>query len=292
MFTVFDMLHLRFAQNLLCSQLSIDYDFSRHLYIALDEFAYEKLIELKTPDDYTDRPRLILLNVRDRGYQWKQFCMLKLVIQYQLLTMNVDTTICDDDVVFYKDPFDLFDPDTDFQVESEGGDREFSEKFEYDKLNSGFFRVVPSELVVRFYNFWARIAIHNQTHLDQYILGEMIEPLRDKRYSGVARQYYDISKFPTFAGETLRMTWFDPMLVPTARLFHWERDATLEEARKRGIRRPYVFHGAYLRREQKTMAFAQNDLWLVWMNNCDAKKTLRDPWPGPGEPPPKMKYSF
>jgi hypothetical protein len=284
MFTIFDIAHMPFARNLVCSQLAISYDLSRHLYIALDQFALNALQRLQI----SSHPPVLLFNVSDRGFKWKELCMIKLVIQYHLLLMNVDTTICDDDVVFYQDPWPLFDDETDFQVESEGPDRMFNVNFSYHMLNSGFFRVVPSELSIRFYNFWANIAIPNTTTLDQYILGEMVEPYRDKSQSGKPRQYYDMGTLIDRPGERLRITWFDPLHVPTARLWHWERMETIAVARQRGITKPHVAHAAYLLPDQKRIAFRQNQLWLDGSGGCQPGRSLPQLWPPYGQPIPEL----
>jgi hypothetical protein len=284
MFTIFDSAHIVFAQNLLCSQLAIGYDPSRHLYIALDEHALNALKQLGA----SSHPPMLLFNVTRRGFKWRQFCLIKLVIQYHLLLMNIDTTIFDDDIVFYQDPWPLFDDETDFQVESEGPDRMFNVNFSYHMLNSGFFRVVPSELSIRFYNFWTNISIPNTTTLDQYLLGEMVEPYREKNQSGKPKQYYDMGTLIGRSGERLRITWFDPLHVPTAKLWHWKRIETIAVARQRGITKPHVAHAAYLKPDQKRIAFRQNRLWLVAKGRCIPGGKLPEPWPPHGQPIPEL----
>jgi hypothetical protein len=282
-FTIFTLAHLRFALNLLCSQLAIRYDLSRHLYIALDQRAFDKMLSFQIPDD-CPRPAIAFLDILGRGLGLPGLCRLKLLIHYTLLTMGVDVTSCDDDIVFYQDPFLLFDDDTDLQVGSEGGDRRFNLNFEYNKLNSGFFRVVPSDVSIHFYHYWARMAFANTSALGQTILAELVEPFRDKRFRGHPRQYYDMT---TLLGRNqyLRITWFDPLAVTTAKLFHWERDETLTVARERGITRPFLFHAAWLQRHQKPIAFVENELWLVSLGRCELDKRLRNPWPGPDQTP-------
>jgi hypothetical protein len=288
MFTVFTHNHITFAMNLLCSQLAIRYDMRSHLYIALDQAAFHLILSLTIPAE-CPRPAIALL---ERDLKWRELCRLKLVIHYTLLTMNVETTSCDDDIVFYQDPSPLFDDDTDLQVGSEGRDRQFHRQFEYNKLNSGFFRVVPNEVSLHFYHSWTQMAIANTSALGQIILAELVEPFRDTRFDGSPRQYYRMDTL-LHRNEYLRITWFDPLAVPTAKLFHWERTLTLLVARRRGIRRPFIFHAAWLLEQQKPIAFAENGLWLIHSGTCTLDTTLEDPWPGPSQTPvPLRAYSF
>jgi hypothetical protein len=202
-----------------------------------------------------------------------------MVIQYQLLLMNVETIVCYDDIVFFKSPIPLLKNDTDFQLQSEGDDRQFSERFEYEKLNVGFFQVIPSELAIRFVHHWTNATIRQTRLLEQYLLGEMIEPYRNKDRTGLPRQVYDITSFVHVSNATLSVTWFDPLDVPTGKLFHWEKEATMKVARVRNITRPYVFHAAWLMTDQKPVAFAQNNVWMVENHICDPDKVIDDPWP-------------
>jgi hypothetical protein len=46
MFTIFDMPHIRFAQNLFCSTVAVKFDLSRHLFIALEQEALRMMQNL------------------------------------------------------------------------------------------------------------------------------------------------------------------------------------------------------------------------------------------------------
>jgi hypothetical protein len=200
-----------------------------------------------------------------------------MVIQYQLLLMNVEATVCDDDIVFFKDPAPLLRSNTDFQVGSDGDDREFSQHFKYDKLNVGFFHVIPSELVIRFYHHWLKVFIAQNRLLDQEVLSEMLEPYRYKDNSGLPQQIYNVESFVHMSSATLSITWFDPLDVSTGKLFYWQKAATVEVARKRNITSPYIFHAAWLKPRQKPIAFAHSNVWMAQNDICDPDNVIKNP---------------
>jgi hypothetical protein len=267
-FTVFDHSHIALAQNLYCSSIASGLDPTFHLFIALDKRAHNEMAPLNS--------RVLLLDISSRDFRYEQFCKFKLVIQYHLLLLNIDTTICDDDAVFLRNPRPLFADNVHFQVASEGADRRFTVTFDHLQFNVGFLRVVPSELTVALYNRWLRVAIPDSERLDQAVIAQMISPYRLSVQEGPV-QSYDMRQVVNRA-ETLRVMWFDPLYVVNGLVYYIEPLVTKMTAQERGIKQPYLFHLAWIQPAEKRVVLVAKDLWFVDEGTCVTNKAIPREW--------------
>jgi hypothetical protein len=268
MITLFDLSHVNFASNLFCSSMAVGVSPSFHIFISLGRKAYNRMVTLN--------PNVLLFDIGSREFQYEQFCKFKLVVQYSILLMNIDTTICDDDIAFFKNPTELLVDGIDIQVGSEAGDRTFGSTFDHTQFNVGFFRVVPSELTVALYNKWLRTAIPDSTTSDQAVFAQMITPYKHPGGTGPI-QTYDLMPLLGMRN-TLRVMWFDPLAVVNGRVYYLEPEETAVVARQLRITQPYVFHMSWIKPEMKQVALYAKDLWFIDEDRCIANKKLPQPW--------------
>jgi hypothetical protein len=212
------------------------------------------------------RPDVILFDCTGRSFAYEQYCKIKLVIQYQFLLWNVETTICDDDVVFLKNPLELFASNSHIEVASECGATEFSASFDFANVNVGFFRVIPSSLSLRLYNKWLHKAIPNSIEIDQNVLAQLIASLR-REESNTGVQRYDVKSL-LGSREDLVVRWYDPLDVVNGLVFHQQGIETSFIARTRGIKKPYLVHLSWIPQEQKISVFSLHELWFVDSGKC------------------------
>jgi hypothetical protein len=267
-FTVFDSSHISFAQNLYCSSMAVGIDPNLHRFIALDKAAQREMVGLN--------PHVLLLDVAKRNFGYEQFCKFKLVLQYHFLLLNVETIICDDDLVFLRHPLPLFLDTCHFQVASEGADRRFTPTFDHMQFNVGFLRVVPCELTISLYNRWLRTAIPDSQRLDQAVIAQMISPFRMSTQEGPV-QTYDMKEVIGRA-EILRVAWFDPLSVVNGLVYYIEPFVTKMVAQERQIKQPYVVHLAWIQAAEKRSVLVAKDLWFVNDGKCIPNKPIPMEW--------------
>jgi hypothetical protein len=267
-FTVFDSNHLFLAENLFCSSVASGVGPDLHIFIALDR---ESFSEMKSFNR-----EVILFDVSKRGFQYEQFCKIKLVIQYHLLLMNVEATICDDDAVFLKNPVALFGNWADFEVAAESNDRYFSETFNFDIMNVGFLRVIPSQISILMYHKWLTLAIPDSLRLDQNVLSGLLLAVRI-RGTFEANQLFDVTRLLK-CKEILKVRWFDPLEVTNGKVYHLEHEVTRPVARARGIGKPFIVHLSWIPPAEKNQVLTKWKLWFIKHGKCIAGKTVPDRW--------------
>jgi hypothetical protein len=258
MFTIFNSAHQQLAKNLLCSSRAALIPSGFHIFIALDFDAYSEFESLTSS--------VYFLNLSEPRSHYERCCKLKLIILYQFLLWNVDTVICDDDIVFIRSPLDLFGAAAHLEVASESSEADFSSDFDYSQLNVGFFRVIPCELTVLLINHWIGVLIPDPHALDQNVLAAMINPLKIGGPSdGI--QEYDLHSIISTT-EHLIVRWFDLLAIVNGLIFHQTGDRTALTARERGFSKPYAIHLAFIKSDEKVPVFAEHGLWFVSNGVC------------------------
>jgi hypothetical protein len=104
MVTIFDSKQIQLARNCLCSSRSVNLSDRYHVFVALDSIALSAFLKFHPP--------VLFLNLSGRGFAYQQLTRVKHFIQLLLLSWNVETTVCDNDLVFLRNPKELFSADS------------------------------------------------------------------------------------------------------------------------------------------------------------------------------------
>jgi hypothetical protein len=209
-------------------------------------------------------PSTLFLNLSGRGFGYDQFCKTKMFVHMQLLLWNVEATVCDDDIVFLKNPTELFREESHFEVMAEHEEPKFHAGYRWQKFNVGFMRVIPSELSIMMYEKWIRRAYPNTKIRDQTSFHRILESLRR---AGKPGQWSAVQSYRTqeLLGkrEDLKIRFHDPLLVSNCGTLTSKRSQAEQVARERNINEPHVVHMAYIEPWDKIRFLAKNGLYFL-----------------------------
>lgn len=263
MFTIFDIHHLSFALNLLCSSRASGLPPNYHIFIAMDERAHTAMKQ--------HCPNVILCDVSDRKYEYEQFCKVKLFIQYQLLLWKVESVICDDDLVILENPMKLFREDSHFEFATECQCAAFGPGYNYDKFNVGFMRVIPTKSSILTYEYWIKSAIPNHFLIDQDVFQEIMKPLKITNDSDI-----QVYKLPT--NDHVVFRYYDPTDVMNGGLLQQNWTSMTQQIQKRRLQRPFVVHAAWVTGSEKYSFLNSMGLWFLRGGRCN-KNTIPRQFP-------------
>jgi hypothetical protein len=251
MFTIFDGAQVDFAKNLFCSSQMVGLPTSYHVFVALDKQAYDEMKPMN--------PSVLLLDFAGRGFRYPEYCRAKMFVHMTLLLWDIEATVCDDDIVFLKDPRELFSETAHFQISPFSGETEFNETFPFHKFNIGFMRVLPTELSILVYQKWLRGAMKATKTWSQAVFYSMMAKAREPGNFGAFQRY----SMDSVLGikEAFLMKWFDPILVSNAATV--QRESAARIARRRRINEPYVMHAAWIPGPKKLEFMKQSGLWFL-----------------------------
>jgi hypothetical protein len=279
MFTIFNLDHVSQAKNLLCSSIQVGLPRNYHVFIGLDSFAIVEMRKMGINP--------ILFDVSDRKYGYYEICKLKGHIHIRLLLWNVETTVCDTDIVFLKDPRRLFKERSHFEVGDENAVFNWSlSHYNYDNFNVGFMRVLPSVMSIQVYQKWAFALRQVDGMLDQMVLHGLLAPYRKQSIKGPL-QFYDIRNLigrdKPAPNETFKIRWYGQLRVHNGGSMWMTVDQARDAAIKKGVNMPHVVHFCFMPPADKR-PFAENaGLWfLEWGEQSCRIPDMRffKPWSG------------
>jgi hypothetical protein len=266
MVTIFSTKHIDLALNLLCSEMKAGVPQTFHLFIALDEYAYKtmKAVNWQT----------LFMNITGRGYEYHEFCRMKLFVQRTLVSWNVEVTSCDSDIVFLKDPRVLFGHDSEFEFQAEVPKVVFDEQYRWSRVNFGFCRVIPSELSLLLYQRWIRECMRYPHYLDQTLLSRMLWtcPLYVRNMSGGLISY----NVRPILGRNQNITFrvYDPMVIASGCMSTYNGKGVINRAHKSGIEAPRLFHLACVREYRKRGYFKEGGMWYLNSDNVSCSAVM------------------
>jgi hypothetical protein len=267
MFTIFDERQLALTRNCLCSSRSVGLPENYHLFIAMDTVALSGLLPLC--------PSTLFLNMSGRGFRYDEFCRVKAFVHLLLLSWDIETTVCDNDLVFLQNPRFLFREESDFEaMVHDGGYFEFSKGYPWWSMNVGFMRCLPSELGIAVYQRWLVRMMENMGPLDQDFLQAMLRPRFVRSENATA--WFDLSN-ETSRNEAFRLRYYDPFLVQNGDMMIRFRRHYARIARIRGIKEPYLCHLSFVIPRHKIRVLVDSGLWFVTPGNdkCGAAPDKR-----------------
>lgn len=259
MFTSSSQNHELLCKNLLCSVLSVGLASSFHLFIAADEVSFRSI------RSFWDN--VIMFNVTGRGFGYERFCRMKMVLQYEVLRRGLETTICDDDILFIKNPEPLFQSRSDFEVGVGERVNELNSNFD-GYMNVGFMHVMVGRACALLYRRWIETLFPWHKLLDQKCLHRMISAFR--RHGETADlMLYNLT---SLIGEEceLSIRFFDPLEVMTYGVLGLGKK-TKRLARMKGITEPYLFHLAWRGQHRKLECLNKLGLWYYSSDKCSGK---------------------
>jgi hypothetical protein len=256
MVTIFDFNQIQLARNCLCSSRSVNLSDAYHDFVALDSIALSTFLKFHPP--------ILFLNLSGRGFGYHQFTRVKLFIQLLLLTWNGKTTACDNDIVFLRNPKELFSEDSHFEAMVEVPKLHFSRNYPWSALNVGFMRVLPSELSISVYRFWLIRALNNMRHLDQRALTNMLH--KKEVFVEKSTAWFNISEY-TSIPQLFKLRYYDPVFVQNGAMMRSMAPQFRELAHQRHISEPYVCHLSYIRPKDKIKVFVESGLWFLARQN-------------------------
>jgi hypothetical protein len=272
MFTIFDAQQLLLARNCLCSSRSVGLPDDYHIFIALDEISLSGLSLMHTST--------LFLNLSGRGFGYFEFCRAKLFVQALLLFWGVEATMCDNDLVFLRDPRELFREESDFEAMVQNPEElTFSPSYPWWRVNVGFMRCLPSELGIVVYRQWLERMLSDMTVLDQNFLQRMLQS--SFVFATNSTAWFNLSK-DTSRNELFALRYYDPLHVQNGAMMTRFRSEFTELARTRHVREPYACHLAYIVPQKKIRVFVESGLWFLSPGNdtCGVRpaKHIYDPW--------------
>jgi hypothetical protein len=255
MVTAFDRGQLTITKNLLCSSRAVGLPENFHIFVALDEVALSGFSIVN--------PSTLFLNVSGRNYSYHEFTKVKIFIQLQLLLWNVESIMCDTDIVLLKDPRELFLDETDVEISIEDNGCDFPERRRWWLVNVGFMRVIPNDKVIELHKKWLIGSVQKTKEIDQRTLWRMLGKSQlIKREgstlwlntSGVLSQTKD--------DRCLLVHAYDPVHVQNGNTARMVRYYSII-AHRRNISEAYVTHLATVKPWNKIPFFKKNGLWFV-----------------------------
>ena len=253
MFTIFNHNHANFAHNLLCSSAAVGVPTNFHIFIAMDAKSFQRFKEL--------RRDVLFFDASKRNFQYEQFCKVKLFIQYQLLLWRVESVICDDDIVFLKNPLDIFREESHFEFATECIAAKFGPGYDYDKFNVGLMRVIPTRSSILVYERWMREAIPNWRVIDQDIFQEVMRPLRVINKTNI-----QVYRLPSM--EFVVFRYYDPLDVMNGGLIRQNFMQLIHEVQLKQVTKPFAVHASWVPQDQKRVFMDDQRLWFLRQGNC------------------------
>jgi hypothetical protein len=254
MFTIFDLRQLTLARNCLCSSRSVGLPANYHLFIALDEVAFAGL--------YPMNSGTLLLNLSGRRFGYPQFTRMKPLLHLVFMMWDIEATSCDDDIVFLRDPRELFREESNMEGTIEDRQLEFGKNFPWWVVNVGFVRVLPSSTSIAVYKTWIFHAI-NTKDLDQDSLHRILQ--RGLLFARNETACFNV-KGRFLVDGLFCLRYYDPLLVQNGWLMR-ERKHSAELARIRKIREPYVCHLSWIEPAAKINFLKNSGLWFLSDDN-------------------------
>ena len=253
MITIFNEKQYKLALNLLCSSQITKTPELFHLFIATDKESYENMRQFKK--------ELILFDIEERNYTYENYCKIKLFLIYYLLSVGVETTICDADIIFLKNPMNLFEENSIIEWSPEGKATAFDHKkppFEFHRWNVGFMRIKPCLASLLILQKWIFLAIPDSQHISQVVLHQMLRCGVISSNSPIQTYYLlPIVGIPGF----LTARFYNPLEVVNGGIANntlYEQDL-----KKMNIEKPTLVHAAYYKNPRKIPFFRTNNLYLL-----------------------------
>ena len=253
MITILNEKQFNLALNLLCSSQITKIPQFFHLFIATDKAAYEKMCNFKK--------ELILFDVEDRKYTYLNYCKIKLFIIYYLVSVGVETTICDADIVFLKNPMNLFEETSIIEWSPEGIAVSFDctkPPFEYHRWNVGFMRIKPCLASLLILQKWIFLAIPNSKQITQIVFHGMMKSGVIKSKSPI--QTFNLSAIIGIPG-FLTARFYNPLEIVNGGIAN--NTQFIHELKKNNIEKPTLVHAAFYSNPKKIPFFRINKLYLL-----------------------------
>jgi hypothetical protein len=252
MFTVFDKKQLKLTRNCLCSSKSVQLSDDYHIFIALDPIAFLAFRPM--------HPAVLFLNLSARGFAYFQFCRVKLFIQLLLLFWNVEATACDNDLVFLRNPKELFREESDCEATIQKATLDYPLNYPWSVVNIGFMRVLPSEFAITVYQQWLIRALVRMGELSQDALTQMLQGRTV--YVIQSTVWFNVSGYVS-GNQLFGLRYYDPLLVQNGAMMRKMVSQQGIQARQRNITEPYICHLAWVVPREKIKVFVESGLWFL-----------------------------
>lgn len=266
-----------FIINSLCSMKFAGIPKSNYVSIALDQQAYDAISKIGEPvvllqSNFTKKA----VN-NNQIVDFYNIIKVKPTILHQFLLWNVEPILVDADTVFLENPFHVFNDESDFEVQCDSK--------EYYRIpnninpppwqvNLGFYKVHPTETVLKFMPFWLKrmynaSKVHDQSSLRKVLKNYPTFWINNDTISvHTSRLLGD--DFPN-----LTFRFLDPMLITNAGgLYQEGAEDWKKEAKLRKIDKPEFIHFFHVgRNSEKLMYMMENELWFIDdQNKCKTQK--------------------
>ena len=146
-----------FIVNSLCSMQLVGIPKNHRVTVALDEESYNALLKINEPvvllKSHFTKKAVNNKNIHD----FYSIIKVKPTILHQFLLWDVEPIVVDADTVFLENPFQIFNDEADFEVQCDS--KEYYQ-IPYNtipvpwQVNLGFFKVRPTEAVMKFMPIW------------------------------------------------------------------------------------------------------------------------------------------
>jgi hypothetical protein len=262
MVSVFNSAHTRLALNCFCSTLAAGIPPNFHVWIALDSSSFRAMLPFKRD--------VLLCDISSRNFTLENHQRFKDSIGYYVIAMGVDLIWSDADVIFIKNPMELFRSSSLMEVSSDWMALDFDPLYDYTQFNIGFMRIISCKRSVLLWSRLLRIALADTSALEQTMMCDSLKLLRITPNQTPIQQYRMKPQHGMDAVYSIR--FYHPFEVMNSGLFVRNREEAFAFARAKRYGKPWVIHLAYLGEDEKEPALNDADLWFY-----DGKQCIKNP---------------
>ena len=240
--------HLYYSLNVYCS-LRQYLSSKNYLFISLDLNSFKILQNHSIPT--------VLYSKKLPKFDITVF---RLVVAYNLLLMGIDVVHSDSDLVYFDDPIQLFSDKYDLEISYEKPYLPSSySNYSGNFLNCGFWKMKSTKKSILFMENWIKscelIQLPDQESLVEY--------LKTQEYEWIENDTVLYNLANLNFNWTIR--YFDNLLVTCSYSFYSKtnRILFLDEARRRNINRPIIYHLAWFWANRKPSALHEKNAWFI-----------------------------
>jgi hypothetical protein len=242
-------IHGYYAANLYCSLQALHY--TSVLWIATDELSSSYLQQ---------RDCVSIRWGHDPPKDFFSMTMLRWFIMEELLSSGYEVFYCDTDSVFLGNPDDLLFGDVDIEFTAEAIVATITKDYPANQVNTGHIRAFPTQSSLSFIKDFISYAFTNRHQYPEIFQHDQTLLIA---YLGTMTWSYSNPHFLFSNG--LKLGFFDPLKSSTGGQLQvsGNRKMMTQEAEKRGVTRPIVYHLAFWPQGRKPSALSERNLWFV-----------------------------
>lgn len=268
---------IEYTLNSLCSIKLAGVEKNKRITIALDQEAYDKLKNIDEPVILFEKNFTKKLVNSHKLVDFYNIVKIRPTIVHQFLLWNTEFIHSDSDIVYLKNPLEVFNDEADYEVQCDS--KEYYQ-IPYKKMpvpwqvNLGFYKVHPSPVLLKLLPLCLKGMYEEPRRHDQSVMRKILKPYPTTWLN----EDTVIVNTSTLLGENtpnITFRFLDPMFVTNAGgLYQEGHDDWKNEAKRRNIDIPTLVHFFHIgHSREKKIVMKDNNLWFVdKQNKCVKEK--------------------